>query len=68
MLYYGVGALYNVMGSLAGMDADADNNFPHKAIYTLHRTVRCCIRTVWRYTWTIRTGCLEFAQYVVARV
>jgi hypothetical protein len=30
MLYYGVGVSYDVMGSLAGTDADLDNNPPKK--------------------------------------
>jgi hypothetical protein len=46
MLYYGAGALYDVMESLAGMDADLDNNPPHRTLRTLRRTVRLDMRTV----------------------
>jgi hypothetical protein len=39
MLYYGAGALHDVMGNLAGTDADVGNNLPHKALHNLRRTV-----------------------------
>jgi hypothetical protein len=37
--YYGAGALHDVMGNLAGTDADVGNNLPHKALHNLRRTV-----------------------------
>jgi hypothetical protein len=49
MLYYGAGALYSAMGSLAETDADLDNN-PHRK--TLCQTVRLDTRTVRLCAWT----------------
>jgi hypothetical protein len=40
MLYYGVGALHDVMGSLAGTYADLNNNPPHRSLRTLRHIVR----------------------------
>jgi hypothetical protein len=56
MLYYSVGALYDVMGSLAGTDADVDvdNNLPHKVLYTLRWIVRLCMRTIRLHARTVR--------------
>jgi hypothetical protein len=47
MLYYGAGALHDVMGSLVGTNAGVDNNLPHKALNTLPWTIRLAMRTVW---------------------
>jgi hypothetical protein len=35
MLYYGAGALHDVMGSLARTNVGVDNNLPYKALHTL---------------------------------
>jgi hypothetical protein len=54
MLYYGVGALHDVMIGLARTDADVDNNLPHRALHTLRRTIRLNVRTICPYGWTIQ--------------
>jgi hypothetical protein len=55
MLYYGAGALYDVMRSLAGTDVDLDNNLPHKALHTLRWTIRLCMQTIRLSTQTVRS-------------
>jgi hypothetical protein len=71
-LYYGAGVLYDVMGSLAGTDAELDIHPPQKTLCRTvllnTRTVRHYIQTVWRHTRTVRMGYLRFAWYMAARV
>ena len=53
MLYYSVGALYDVMGGLVGMDVYLDNNRLHKVLCILRRTVRLDMLIVGLCAWTV---------------
>jgi hypothetical protein len=57
MLYYVAGALYSVMGSLAEVDADLDNNPPRKTLCrTIRldtRSIRLCARSIRPYGHTV---------------